>query len=463
MSASLVTVSPVDGSHYVERDMASLDEIELTLKRAHQAQEDWKRCDLEQRAEYLREMVKQFCRAEKEIAEELSWQMGRPVSQGPAEVRGFAQRAHHMIDSAEVALADINLPSGAGLKRFIRRQPLGVVLSIAPWNYPYLTAVNSVVPALMAGNSVILKHSEQSPLCAERMVRAADAAGLPSGLFQYLHMGPSHTGRVIADKRVSFVSFTGSVRVGAEIERAAVGRFMGVGLELGGKDPAYVRPDANIAYAVEQLADGAFYNSGQSCCGIERIYVHHDVYEEFVEGLVECAKRYRLGDPLDPITTLGPVARAAGARHIEHQLGEALRMGARGLVDPGLFPRARSGPLYIPPQVLVDVDHRMSVMKEETFGPVVGVMKVESDDQAIDLMNDSPYGLTASIWTRDRDDAIELGSRVETGTWFMNRCDYLDPALAWVGVKDSGRGCTLSRVGYEQLTRPMSFHLKASP
>jgi len=463
MSAALSTISPVDGRVYVERPMATIDEIDQTLERAVQAQRGWKATPVDERAALLSELVKCFKREGNAISQELSWQMGRPISQAPAEVRGFEERANYMIGAAASALADIRLPSGAGLERFIRRQPLGVVFTVAPWNYPFLTAVNSVVPALMAGNAVVLKHSAQTPLCAERMVEAGKAAGLPEGVFQYLHLGHAHTARVIADQRTAFVAFTGSVQAGAEIEKAAVGRFIGVGLELGGKDPAYVRADANVQHAVEQLADGAFYNSGQSCCGIERIYVHGDVYDRFVEGIVEHVKRYRLGDPLDPITTLGPVARPSGVRHIEQQVREALRLGARELIHPSTYPRARAGSSYMAPQVLVDVDHRMSVMKEESFGPIVGVMKVSTDEEAIELMNDSPYGLTASIWTQDREEAIEVGESVETGTWFMNRCDYLDPALAWVGVKDSGRGCTLSRVGYEQLTRPMSFNLKASP
>jgi acyl-CoA reductase-like NAD-dependent aldehyde dehydrogenase len=244
------------------------------------------------------------------------------------------------------------------------------------------------------------------------------------------------------------------------VQAAAAGRFIGVGLELGGKDPAYVRPDANLAHAIENLVDGSFFNSGQSCCAIERIYAHEHIYDRFVEGFVELTRSYRLGNPLESDTNLGPMVRTRAAELARAQVTEAIARGARSLVDPKQFPDDREGTPYMAPQVLVDVNHRMSLMSEESFAPVIGIMRVKSDDEAVSLMNDSHYGLTAAIWTEDEAAAIGIGDRVETGTWFMNRCDYLDPALAWTGVKDSGRGCTLSRVGYEQLTRPKSYHLR---
>jgi acyl-CoA reductase-like NAD-dependent aldehyde dehydrogenase len=247
------------------------------------------------------------------------------------------------------------------------------------------------------------------------------------------------------------------------VQRAAAERFIGTGLELGGKDPAYVRADAPFAHTVENLVDGAFFNAGQSCCGIERIYVHRSVYDRFVEAFVAEVNQYRLGDPLDPATTLGPLARARAADFVREQIAEAVAMGARALIDPRAFPADRPGTPYLAPQVLVDVTHGMRVMSEESFGPVVGIMPVADDAEAVVRMNDSRYGLTASIWTRDAEAALALGDELETGTVFMNRCDYLDPALAWTGVKDSGRGVTLSRLGYEVLTRPKSYHLRVEP
>jgi acyl-CoA reductase-like NAD-dependent aldehyde dehydrogenase len=265
---------------------------------------------------------------------------------------------------------------------------------------------------------------------------------------------------MIGDGRINFVSFTGSVEGGCAVQRASARQFIGTNLELGGKDPAYVRADAPLDPTIENLVDGAYFNAGQSCCGVERIYVHREVYDRFIDGFVALTRAYRLGNPLTPETTLGPMVRTSAADFVRSQIAEAVERGARSLIDARDFQADRKGTPYLAPHVLVDVDHGMRVMTEETFGPVVGVMQVKDDDEAVALMNDSRYALTASIWTSDVDAAIRIGDRVETGTWYLNRCDYLDPALAWTGVKDSGRGCSLSRLGYEALTRPKSFHLR---
>jgi acyl-CoA reductase-like NAD-dependent aldehyde dehydrogenase len=462
MSDKIRTISPIDGSVYVERPFAGQAEIAAALAAAAKAQTDWRDVSVAERARYCGAAVDAFVAEKSAIAEEITRQMGRPIRSAPGEVAGFEERARHMIAIAPEALADTDVDPRDGFTRFIRHAPLGVVLTIAPWNYPYLTAVNSIIPALMAGNAVILKHSPQTPLCAERLTAAFEAAGLPAGVFQHLHVRHDDTRGLIAAPEIDFVSFTGSVANGRMVEEAAAGRFLGVGLELGGKDPAYVRQDANVSYAVENLVDGAFFNSGQSCCGIERIYVHRDVYDAFVEAFAELARGYTLGDPLDPNTTLGPMVRPLAADFVRGQIAEAVSAGAQALVDPSDFPTDTAGSAYHAPQVLVDVDHGMRVMTEESFGPVVGIMKVANDDEAVRLMNDSAYGLTASIWTADPDVAMRIGERVETGTWFMNRCDYLDPALVWTGVKNSGRGCALSSLGYQQLTRPKSFHLRTA-
>jgi len=460
MPAIQKTFSPVDGSVYVERPIATDAQVQQTMENARQAQARWKRVALEERIDIVNRFIDAFVARKEAIAEEITWQMGRPIGQSPGEVRGFEERARYMVSIAAISLADIDPGPKQGFRRFIRREPLGVVLVLAPWNYPYLTSVNAVVPALLAGNAVILKHSNQTPLCAERFAECFQEADLPDGVFQFLHCSHDQSAEMIGSPLIDFVCFTGSVEGGHAVQKAASARFIGAGLELGGKDPAYVRADADMAHAIENLVDGAFFNSGQSCCGIERIYAHEKIYDEFVDGFVKLTRQYRLGNPLDAATNLGPMVRVRAAEYARRQVSEAIAGGAKSLVDAKAFPADREGTPYMAPQVLVEVDHTMRLMSEESFAPVIGIMKVKGDDEAIALMNDSRYGLTAAIWTSDMDAALSIGERVETGTWFMNRCDYLDPALAWTGVKDSGRGCTLSHIGYEQLTRPKSYHLR---
>lgn len=453
-------ISPVDGRIYVERAFADDDEIQAALDIACLAKRTWRATPLVKRKALCSRAVDAFVAQATTIAEELTWQMGRPITQTPVEVAGFEERARYLIDISDMALADFRPKPKQGFNRFIRREPLGVVFVIAPWNYPYLTAVNAVLPALLAGNTVILKHSAQTPLCAERLMRAFTEAGLPAGVFQFLHLDHPSTERLLQATEVDFIAFTGSVAGGQVVQRMAASRFVGVGLELGGKDPAYVRHDADLDAAIAALTDGAFYNSGQSCCGIERIYVAESLFHSFVEGLVSEVKDYQLGRPDDPETTLGPMVNTAAADFVRDQIEQAISVGAGGLVDSSCFPCDQAGTPYLAPQVLVGVNHSMRLMREESFGPVVGIMPVRDDVQAIKLMNDSAFGLTASVFTQDEDAAIAMGGQLETGTFFMNRCDYLDPALAWSGVKNSGRGCSLSVLGFEQLTRPKSYHLK---
>ncbi len=457
---TLKTLSPGDGRAYVERPLATQADVDAALSNARAAERGWRSTPIVERAAMVEKFVQYFEGHSAAIAEEITRQMGRPIRYTPGEIRGLAERARYMASVAVDSLADIAIEPKENFTRFIRKEPVGIVFVIAPWNYPYLTAVNAIIPALVAGNAVILKHSHQTPLCAERFAAGLKAAGLPDGVFQYLHMDHRLTERLVASPEVDFVAFTGSVAGGQAVSRAASGRFIGLGLELGGKDPAYVRADANFDHAVENLVDGAFFNSGQSCCGIERIYVHEDLYDRFVDAYVDLTRKYVLDDPMKPDTTLGPMVRGQAADFVRGQIAEAVARGAKAHIDAKAFPKAHAGSAYCAPQVMTGVDHSMRIMSEESFGPVIGIMKVKSDDDAVRLMNDSQYGLTAAIWTMDEDAAIRVGDAIETGTWFMNRCDYLDPALAWTGVKDSGRGCTLSRLGFDAFTRPKSFHLR---
>lgn len=460
MTATLRCISPIDGALVAERPAASPEEAAAAVARARAAQTAWAARPLAERVTLVRAGVAALDAMSDEMVPELARMMGRPIRYG-GEMGGVKERAFHMADIAAEALAPQVVEASAAFERRILREPHGVVFVIAPWNYPYLTAINTVAPALIAGNAVVLKHATQTLLAGERMVRAFVAAGVPEDVFQTLFLDHPTTEALIAARAFGFVNFTGSVGGGRAIERAAAGTFTPVGLELGGKDPGYVRADADPSVAADGLIDGAMFNSGQCCCGIERIYVHESRFDAFVARAEEIVSGYRLGDPLSPETTHGPMAHARFAAVVRDQQADALARGARALIDPALFP-ADDGGAYLAPQVYVNVDHGMKIMREESFGPVVGVVPVRDDDHAVALMNDSDFGLTAAIFTEDADAAAEIGARLETGTVFMNRCDYLDPALCWTGCKDTGRGAALSSLGYAALTRPKSFHFRKS-
>jgi acyl-CoA reductase-like NAD-dependent aldehyde dehydrogenase len=461
MTRAVRIVSPIDGSIVAERPYSSDAAVSEALAKARRTQAEWAAVPIAERSRCCLAMLDAMLAMQSELTVELARMMGRPVRYG-GEMGGFAERVRHMVAIAEQGLAPIEVEASAAFRRRIVREPLGVVLVIAPWNFPYMTAVNTVVPALMAGNAVILKAASQTLLVGERYAAAFKAAGLPEGLFRHLVLDHGQTERLLEARAVDHVTFTGSVAGGRTIERAAAGSFIGVGLELGGKDPAYVMADADLDHAIENLVDGAFFNSGQSCCGIERIYVAESLHDRFVEGFVEATRAYILDDPLLEPTTLGPMAQAKGADLVREQTAAAIAAGAKALIDLAHFKRdGGKGSPWLAPQVLARVDHSMAVMTDESFGPVVGIMKVAGDDEAIRLMNDSPYGLTASVWTRDLDAAASLAGRLQAGTVFANRCDYLDPALVWTGVKDTGRGNALSVLGYQALTRAKSIHLRS--
>ena len=456
MGQVLNCISPIDGSVYASREVLSRKGAFAAAERARAAQANWAARPLAERVELVMAGVAAIGAMNDDIVPELAHMMGRPVRYG-GEFGGFNERASHMAAIAAESLADIAVGEDESFKRYIKRVPHGVVFVVAPWNYPYMTAINTVAPALIAGNVVMLKHATQTLLVGGRMAAAFHGAGVPEDVFQNVFLDHGTTNDLIAGKAFDFVNFTGSVGGGQAMERAAAGTFTGVGTELGGKDPGYVMEDADLDAAVDTLIDGAMFNAGQCCCGIERIYVHESLYDTFVDKAVAIVRGYKLGNPLDPDTTLGPMAHVRFADEVRAQIAEAVDAGATAHIAPF---DADDGGAYLTPQILTDVTHEMRVMRDESFGPVVGIMKVSSDEEAIRLMNDSEFGLTASLWTRDLDRAARVGDRIETGTVFMNRADYLDPGLCWTGCKNTGRGGGLSMIGYHNLTRPKSYHLK---
>ena len=361
-----------------------------------------------------------------------------------------------MISIAKDALAPEHPPGKPGFRLRIEHEPLGVVYEIAAWNYPLLIPVNVVVPALLAGNAVILKHSPLTPLCGARFSRAFESMPVP-GLVQDVVLEDERAEALLADPRIDHLAFTGSVATGRKVYQAAARRLIDAGLELGGKDPAYVAEDADLDLAAGNVVDGACYNAGQSCCAVERAYVHERLYEPFLAAAKSAMEAYRLGDPLDEGTTMGPLARREALETLERQVEDALARGAKLLCGGRRVPGQG---LLFPPTLLADVPNDALAMQAESFGPILPVAKVSGDDEAVLRMNDSRYGLTASVWTQDMDRATRVMSELDAGTVYANRCDYLDPLLPWVGVKDSGKGCSLSHLGFGHLTRPKSFHLR---
>ncbi len=450
-------INPATEEVFRTIELTSETEVESILARMRAAQRLWRNVPVEERARICTQFIGAFRSMKESIALDLTRQMGKPLRQSRNEVDGMLFRAETMVRLAPAALADDMLPPKDGFRRFIRHEPHGIVLNIPAWNYPLLIAVNVVVPALLAGNAVLIKHARLTPLCGDAFVNAYRQTDLPPDLIASIHVDHSAIGKIIGAREVDFVSFTGSVEGGREVYRMASAQLLDMGLELGGKDPAFVCEDANFDFAVENTVDGAFYNAGQSCCAVERVYVARSLYPRFVDAYVAEVNKYKVGNPEDETTTIGPLAQRKAVEFLEHQVADAVSKGAKVLT--GGRRRPGSG-YYFEPTVLVNVNHNMSVMMEESFGPIIGIMPVDSEDEAVVLMNDSPYGLTASIWTEDVERGERLAHRTNAGTVYLNRCDYLDPELPWVGIKDSGHGCTLSHLGFLYLTRPKSFHLR---
>lgn len=401
-----------------------------------------------------------------EIANDVSGMMGKPYSQAYGEFGGVYERAKTMIETAPKALEAETLPVSNGCERIITKEPVGAILVIAPWNFPLMTAVNSIVPAILSGNSVLLKHSERTPLCGEHFARAFAKAGAPSGLVSAINSTHDVTASVIGDRRINFVSFTGSVRGGHEVYRTiAKDRFIDATLELGGKDPAYVAEDVDVAKAAAGLVDGAMYNMGQSCCAIERVYVHRSKYDAFLaEAKAIIDSSYVLGDPMAESTNHGPQALASSISFLSNQVKDAVDKGATIMTGSGEGVHDESGRgRFFAPTLIADCTHDMSIMKDESFGPVLPVMPVDNEEEALTLMKDTEFGLTAAVFTEDRDRVLRMGAAIPTGTIFMNRCDYLDPDLPWTaGGENTGKGVSLSHHGFRGVTKLKGYNLRTS-
>eukprot|EP00298_Acanthocystis_sp_HF-20_P005538 c15674_g1_i1.p1 GENE.c15674_g1_i1~~c15674_g1_i1.p1 ORF type:complete len:494 (-),score=220.36 c15674_g1_i1:105-1586(-) len=444
-----------------ELPYCSTENAIAALNTAVRTQEKWKKVSLDERIKLCNEFMTQLEKTKDEVAHDISASMGKPKSQALGEVNGMFSRIRGLLSIAHEALADDVLPQQAGNFRTITKEPIGVVLSIAPWNYPLLTVVNSLIPAILAGNTVLLKHSPRTAHCGDHIEKAFLKAGAPKGLVTSIHTNDHTTETLIQNPHISFVSFTGSVPTGRKVyQNVAKSRFIDVTLELGGKDPAYVRADANIEYAAAGLIDGAMYNAGQSCCGVERIYVHRDCYSQFLSQAELIVKQYVLGDPLDPSTTMGPMALPTAPAFLDAQVKQAVKAGA--IVRCGGTPVVddQGKGRFFAPTLLSDCTNGMDIMSEESFGPVIGVTRVDSDEEAIKLMNDSKYGLTSAIYTHDVEKAKKIAESMQTGTVYMNRCDSLDPLLCWTGVKDTGKGGSLSIHGFKSYYRLKSYNFK---
>lgn len=463
---TLTTISPITNSPLTTRTALTHSDVSPLVTRSKTAFKTFRHAHpLSVRQSLVRDFLNCILSRKDELAALITQEMGRPIRYTAKEIETMVQRGEYLLSISSEALSDVPGVPEAGITRFIRKEPVGVVLIIFAWNYPYLILANSLIPAILAGNTVILKGSPQTPSVVEHVTKVFADVGLPENVLQYVHCGDLGVmEQLIQAPEVGLVCFTGSHQGGIAVQKAASDRTIPVTLELGGNDPAYVRADVDVHWAAEQIVDGAVFNSGQSCCSIERVYVHESIYEEFCRQVVDVVKGYKLGDPREKSTTIGPVVSAAAAKRIRADVEDAIAKGAKLISPSGVFEAAEKlGETFVGIEVLRDCTHDMRIMTTETFGPTIPIMLVSSDEQAIELMNDSTLGLTASVWTKNSKQGAEIVERVEAGTVFVNRCDYPSPDLAWTGWKDSGRGVTLGKGGFDAFVKSRSWHLKDYP
>jgi len=452
-------VSPVDGSVYATRSYASRSEVMAAAARARKALAGWRTTAFEDRVKLVKAFLVEIGNRRDTLAEMVTWQMGRPSWQADETGRLLAN-GDVLVDDAAKVLKPSVIHQEENIRRAVELDPVGLCFSICAWNYPVAMASSLVTAPLLMGNVVLLKHAPQTALIAEVFAEAARAAGLPEGVYQSLHIAHADAEALIGSGLVDMVQFIGSTRGGQAVYDAGRGTFVRYGLELGGKDPVYIRADAPVEKIMDDLMEGSFGNAGQSCCSVERIYVHRDIHDRFVDCFTSATAKVEMGHPINDKPFFGPLVSAAAATRVNGLVEDAVAKGARQLMPTGKSPLVTPGGAYVEPQVLVNVDHSMAIMKDETFGPVIPIMAVDSDEQAVALMNDSDYGLTSAVWTQDIDRGLELGRQLESGMFYLNRCDHADMYLPWGGVKKSGIGRSYCEKGLEELVVPRSYHLR---
>ena len=449
--------NPADGS--LIRELAADDAQAVAAKYAgaRKAQPAWAARPLEQRLAAIRRFKQLIEERKAALAQTLTRETGKPIAQSRNELNALAGRIDFFLDNSKRALEAETVLADQTMREQITHEPLGVVANISAWNYPYFVGSNVFVPALLAGNAVLYKPSEFAALTGLAIGEMLHAAGIPPEVFAVV-IGSGATGSLLVEQPVDGIFFTGSYATGARIAAACASRMVKLQLELGGKDPTYVCEDADPKTAAESLADGAMYNAGQSCCSVERIYVHEKIHERFVAAFIASVKGFKNGDPMDDSTYLGPLARAPQLAVLERQVADALAKGATLLAGGKRIARPGN---WFEATVFSNVDHRMELMREESFGPLIGIQKVAGDEEALRLMNDTAYGLTAGVYTPDEARARRILAQVRSGSVYWNCCDRVSPRLPWSGVGHSGIGLTLSTYGIQSFTRPKAWHLKA--
>ncbi len=441
----------------IQKDTAASVSVKLELLQKGQAV--WKNTKLEDRIAIIKKYHELLERDIEILSNTLTEEVGKPLQQSRNEVNGSRSRIAWMLDNAAKYLADETMSSSDSMQEIIRYEPLGVVCNISAWNYPYLVGTNVFVPALLAGNAVLYKPSEYATLTGQHIERLLKEAGVPADVF-HLVVGDGEVGKLLLELPLDGYFFTGSYATGKLIYEAVAKKMVPCQCELGGKDPLYVADDVEDIKAVAQgTADGAFYNNGQSCCSVERIYVHEKIFDAYVHEFVTEVDSWKLGNPKEDGIYIGPLSRKAQIHFLESQINDAVAKGAKILTGG----KAIEGKgYYFQPTVLVDVDHSMLIMKEESFGPVIGIMKVKNDEEASQLMNDTAYGLTAAVYSSNQQRAEKILSQINSGTGYWNCCDRVSAALPWSGRKHSGFGSTLSHAGFRAFTQPKAYHLRSN-